>query len=211
MKMGNSTRRGIGRKSTVGFWNKSSLLHENQKSPLTPRKASENYSTTTVATAVPKQQNRAAAAFEYTFGGLIEAELTTLALPLLGLVLAYYVCSDDVYWVDISLSASLGETTNSWPEAFLADSHQKSHALFSLQRQRFCIIITLICPWHCCLVSIPSILEQFFPVNWYRNSLNLWGCAWTTTRKGAVGHGLEAAHPCQRDTSGKSYRAYTKH
>jgi small-conductance mechanosensitive channel len=79
---------------------------------LTPRKASENYSTTTVATAVPKQQKRAAAAFEYTFGGLIEAELTTLALPLLGLVLAYYAWSD-VYWVDISLSASLRETTNS--------------------------------------------------------------------------------------------------
>jgi small-conductance mechanosensitive channel len=66
----------------------------------------------TVATAVPNQQNRAAAAFEYTFGGLIVAALTTLALPLLGLVLAYYAWSD-VYWVDISLSASLGETTNS--------------------------------------------------------------------------------------------------
>jgi hypothetical protein len=79
---------------------------------LTPRKASEDYITTTVATGVPKQQNRTAAVFEYAFGGLIEAALTTLALPLLGLVLTYYVRSD-VYWVDISLLASLGETTNS--------------------------------------------------------------------------------------------------
>jgi small-conductance mechanosensitive channel len=73
----------------------------------------EDHGTTIVATAVPKQQNRAAAAFEYKFAGPIEAVLTTLALPLVGLVLVYYVWSD-VYWVNIaSLLASLGETTNS--------------------------------------------------------------------------------------------------
>jgi len=49
---------------------------------LAPIKALEDYSTTAVATAVPKQQKRAAAAFEYRFGGPIEAALTTLALPL---------------------------------------------------------------------------------------------------------------------------------
>jgi hypothetical protein len=71
------------------------------KSPLTHTKASEDHSTTTVATAVPKQQNSAGVAFEYTFGGLIEAALTTLALPLVGLVLVYFVWSN-VYWVDIA-------------------------------------------------------------------------------------------------------------
>jgi small-conductance mechanosensitive channel len=62
---------------------------------------------------IEKMNLLAPAAFEYKFAGPIEAVLTTLALPLVGLVLAYYVWSD-VYWVDIaSLLASLGETTNS--------------------------------------------------------------------------------------------------
>jgi delta14-sterol reductase/lamin-B receptor len=65
----------------------------------------------TVATAVPRQQNRAAAAFEYEFGGPIGATLTTLALPLVVLVLAHW---SDVGRVDFAfLSASLGDTTNS--------------------------------------------------------------------------------------------------
>jgi hypothetical protein len=73
-----------------------------------------------------------AAAFEFKFGKPIEAALTTLALPLVCLLLVNYVGSDG-YWVDIaSLSASFGKTTNSWPEAFLADSHWKSRALSSL-------------------------------------------------------------------------------
>jgi hypothetical protein len=86
------------------------LLHKNKKLPSTLRKGSEDYSTTTLTTAIPKQQNRAAAAFENKFSGPIGAAFTNFALPLVVLILAYWSYVDGVEFA--SLSASLGETTN---------------------------------------------------------------------------------------------------
>jgi hypothetical protein len=72
----------------------------------------EDYSTITVATAVPKQRNYAWAAFEYKFVGPIGAALTTPTFPVVVLLLSY--------WSDVDLLVDFASTKDAVLETPLA-------------------------------------------------------------------------------------------